>query len=219
VWSSLGIDHKEGEPAAQEPSYSTENPPVQPTAITDRPEQRALESVGESDAPFASPIWNVGSEKTGETTVEPAVESAGVQSTTSYIERFAHMFADEPSATEVGDGSPQHDAVRLGISTAAPPAASRTALGASAPPADAEEESIEEYMAKLLQRVRGEAGGSGASEPRAIADAQPASLNPTADGTRGPLPAITPVSALIESTSRRQTSREVSSRAARRWPA
>jgi hypothetical protein len=87
--------------------------------------------------------------------VASAVETPAKQVPTSYIERFSHLFTDddadrsEPASgpkpiAEVGDTrKPQNRAVV------------RTD-GVSQSDSNDDEESIEQYMAKLLQRVRGE---------------------------------------------------------------
>jgi hypothetical protein len=84
----------------------------------------------------------------------------------SFIERYAHIFADEP-----GDDAPATEPARQ---VASEPLASNlrtvgTVGSVSASRAAAtsdDEESIEQYMAKLLQRVRGDAPADGPSPQR-----------------------------------------------------
>lgn len=97
----------------------------------------------------------------------PVCPAASVSQPTSFIERYAHMFAEENAA----DGTLLSGASSAPRSEEAPPNAPRpSALAAVCDSAkttntEADEESIEAYMAKLLQRVRGE------SNPASIAEA------------------------------------------------
>jgi hypothetical protein len=88
---------------------------------------------------------------------QPAAKSEA----TSYIERFAHMFNDDEPAQDqkmTPPAQPSHTGEGL---TAKP----RTMgivrpEGQSSPANEQDEESIEQYMAKLLSRVRGDSAGS-----------------------------------------------------------
>jgi predicted nucleic acid-binding Zn-ribbon protein len=96
---------------------------------------------------------------------------------TSFIERYSHMFADDRAPVDVstsplGGSSPVSEDRRQPIQSAGPAAQSATSRPASAD----EEDSIEQYMAKLLQRVRGEGQASPASPtPHGPTTSQPLS--------------------------------------------
>jgi chromosome segregation ATPase len=91
----------------------------------------------------------------------PEVETATLTrkaEPTSFIERYSHMFANESVVeAQTAPAAPVAPAMenRMRSSSGAMrPAGSGPSLGS-----DGDEESIEEYMAKLLQRVRGDAPG------------------------------------------------------------
>jgi uncharacterized coiled-coil DUF342 family protein len=105
--------------------------------------------------------------------------------TVSYIERYSHLFADEP-VCESRPAAPAHTQASALIS-----AKSRTTGlvqiegGCDVTPTSDNEESIEQYMAKLFQRVRGDSPAVAGPSPSA------AVLNGTAAGA-GTTPAAVP---------------------------
>ena len=100
----------------------------------------------------------------------PAVEAEGSNQPaakpepTSYIERYAHLFADEhPASEQPAEPAPSprpaggiEKSRRMNVVSRSTPAATPAA-------SDGDEESIELYMSKLLQRVRGQRAGSPAT--------------------------------------------------------
>jgi hypothetical protein len=84
--------------------------------------------------------------------------SSGEFKPASFIERYSHMFAEDNPPQQAPAPSPP-PASGAGLSM--PPSASASPpLAAQAPStADSDEESIEQYMSKLLQRVRGQSAG------------------------------------------------------------
>jgi hypothetical protein len=104
----------------------------------------------------------------------------------SFIERYAHMFADDapseelPPSTPPAQRAPNHDDVRKPRS-----------LGVVSPAAEnqqgEDEESIEQYMAKLLKRVRGDTSSGPTPQMSITSDWQSA--------PRGLRPAISPTDA------------------------
>jgi len=93
---------------------------------------------------------------------------------TSFIERYAHMFAEEGTTT---DEAPTLRQQSGGFESPAPKLPSvnvvRSESTRSSAPKSEDEESIEQYMAKLLQRMRGDS----ASSPAANAQPSAAPLN------------------------------------------
>lgn len=83
---------------------------------------------------------------------------------TSYIERFAHMFTDDEPAQEEKTRSaaqPTHSGDVSGMKPRTMGIVRSEAESAS--PKNDDEESIEQYMAKLLNRVRGDSAGNTSS--------------------------------------------------------
>lgn len=79
----------------------------------------------------------------------------------SFIDRYSHLFADEDNAAVEKPARP-NDQVPEGPREVA---GRKSVVNSSEPRGNDEDESIEQYMAKLLQRVRGEAAdGSADSE-------------------------------------------------------
>lgn len=120
----------------------------------------------------------------------PIVEATSSQST-SFIERYAHLFAEDaggsaPQPSPSIESRQDHEHVPM-------PAVVAATLGdgvAKPTSGKDDEESIEEYMAKLLQRVRGETAAAAptVAKREPSADVPPAAS--TGDGfASGPLPA------------------------------
>jgi hypothetical protein len=79
----------------------------------------------------------------------------------SYIERYSHLFAEDSAASEEKP-VPSNE---LAQDSPIPPVVARPAEDVLPAKKNEEEDSIEQYMAKLLQRVRGESeGGKAARE-------------------------------------------------------
>jgi hypothetical protein len=148
------------------------DPPREPAAaeIEERPAKIAPPVPRES-----APLWNF--DQIEATIPATRCDEAGpaepvsatpatppVTTTASYIERFAHMFEDDDVANDPSPGAAgRSEPARAGSVLAASQSPSKEASHT----ASAEEESIEEYMAKLLQRVRGDAAGQPASQSAA----------------------------------------------------
>jgi hypothetical protein len=112
-----------------------------------------------------------------ETSLPPVVSQA------SYIERFAHLFADE-SAGDAGQSSKLESARPTGEPLATKPRTMgivRNEGPAAGSVAGDDEESIEQYMSKLLQRVRGD-GSSGDAVRTTAPAADVVEEKPAADG-------------------------------------
>jgi hypothetical protein len=105
---------------------------------------------------------------------EPESEIAATQppkpktEPTSFIDRYAHMFADDaasaPSPSVALSQSPQRLVSEPVVSTTRPLGQTRKESGIAPAAASDDEESIELYMSKLLQRVRGESPHVAASQ-------------------------------------------------------
>jgi hypothetical protein len=115
---------------------------------------------------------------------EPAT-AAGHQSA-SFVDRYAHMFEEG----DAGESSPaaSHQSPDGGEGALADSLEPHTAGRSSTEPAttgEDDEESIEQYMAKMMHRLRGSSSSAPASQapPPAIA-AQPAMPQPSMTGTR-----------------------------------
>ena len=90
--------------------------------------------------------------------------------TSSFIERYAHMFADDDSTDEASQAAAPPRQAEDDNLVRKPRAFSGTATSDQAPEPSEDEESIEQYMAKLMQRVRGDGPRVAASQaPIAIA--------------------------------------------------
>ena len=84
----------------------------------------------------------------------------------SFIERYSHLLEEDGAAGEVKPERANPLAQALPIA----PAIARPEEAILAPKSE-EEDSIEQYMAKLLQRVRGDSDGGKAAREQPIADA------------------------------------------------
>jgi chromosome segregation ATPase len=82
----------------------------------------------------------------------------------SFIDRYSHLFADEDN-TEVEKAARPNDLVP---EVQREVAARKSVVGSLEPRGNDEDESIEQYMAKLLQRVRGEAAVEFADSPPSL---------------------------------------------------
>ncbi len=126
---------------------------------SERPLPAAFAS--EETKPVAdSAAWNVTEESIEREPVESVPQE---KQSASFIERYSHMFADEEADTA-------HPAPACEqIHTSEPPSSTlpgvvRTEPSAPRTSGTDDEESIEQYMAKLLQRVRGDAPYNSASQ-------------------------------------------------------
>jgi hypothetical protein len=131
---------------------------------------RAAETPFDSPTPAPEPVETTAS--TYELASEPAIAPA---QPASFIDRYSHLFAEErPSgnvAIEAATAAltqPTDDRRAL-----APPLASTGSSLIVAAPSNDEEESIEQYMARLLQRVRGDSQPAATGAPAAHNASQP----------------------------------------------
>jgi hypothetical protein len=93
-------------------------------------------------------------------TAEPAKESR----TSSFIERYAHMFTDDDSMDESSRLASPPSQAEDDTLVRKPRAMGGSGLSGQSPESSEDEESIEQYMAKLMQRVRGEGPHVAASQ-------------------------------------------------------
>ena len=99
--------------------------------------------------------------------------------TSSFIERYAHMFTDDDSVDEASQpAAPPRQAEDDNL-VRKPRAFGGTVPSDQAPEPSEDEESIEQYMAKLMQRVRGEG-------PRVAASQAPIAAAPEVADVPGP---------------------------------
>jgi hypothetical protein len=162
--------------APQDESLSAENvnwsqEAVQPESLVDAPTARVTAD------PFARPA-----------TVEDA--AAKKSAPTSYIERYAHMFADDATAEDekpAPTAPPRRDSDDSFV--AKPRNMGIVRRDGQAAAQEEDDESIEQYMAKLLQRVRGEAAATSRTFIPAARIAQPES---EAEDAGAPLPPVVP---------------------------
>jgi DNA repair exonuclease SbcCD ATPase subunit len=143
----------------------------------------------------------------------PSLDSTSPRQSNSYIERYSHMFVDDessngPSAVPT-TGTPNLDS----CSTHKPPVSAAVSSNAAMQSGtEADEESIEQYMAKLLQRVRGDAPASATPQAQPPRDGSRTSVvgnnaimsqpSPTrAAAATGPLESFSPVEGPLESIS------------------
>ena len=101
---------------------------------------------GQAAEPEVDDLEASAAEQTAE--ASPPEPSPRRVKTPSYIERYAHLFDDDAEA----DAEPVPAAAEVAVSTAPDPLGTATMTD---PDAD-HEESIEEYMAKLMKRTRGQ---------------------------------------------------------------
>jgi hypothetical protein len=152
-----------------------------------------------ADSEEASSTWSHGATRDAfGTSAHPLAEGVGIPSgpplapnsdqadnaapknqtpTSSFIERYAHMFADESPMDEPGQ-PPQPGPAHEDHLVRKPRALAGTGPIGQAPVPDEDEESIEQYMAKLMQRVRGE------HRPPAVFQS-PVAAGPISDGPSG----------------------------------
>jgi hypothetical protein len=129
---------------------------------------------------FASPVFAKPEEPKSE--ISPKAKPEPV----SFIERYSHLLEEDSTAGEAKPERPNPLAQALPLA----PAVARSEEAVLAPKKSEEEDSIEQYMAKLLQRVRGDSdGGKAAREqptrmPLNAPAAQPAPTVTTAPENR-----------------------------------
>jgi hypothetical protein len=85
---------------------------------------------------------------------------------TSFIERYSHLFPDDHQSPPPAAALPESPSIGSPLLQSTAPT---LPSAAAAPPSDADEESIEQYMSKLLQRVRGPSGGPAETQARPAA--------------------------------------------------
>jgi hypothetical protein len=88
---------------------------------------------------------------------------------TSFIERYAHLFADDNQANEQPAAPPPSRPPGGGVQKPRSMGVVSPAPAAGPSSSDGDEESIEQYMSKLLQRVRGQSTGSPATSTQGMA--------------------------------------------------
>ena len=161
-----------------------------------------------------SPAETAGQETT-KTSVEEAGTSKGPEPA-SFIDRYAHLF-------------PSDDALESPTQTSPIPAAVTRVEPVVAPAHDAsgEEESVEQYMAKLLERMRGPSGGESGASESAIAEEATSSPEPavpssaiaeTAAANQEPITELTELKtkpSVVEQVRDRQAMRELANQSAR----
>jgi hypothetical protein len=238
TWQAAGpfADKDAGEPPMEWLS-NLEEPPREAVAAVEsdeRPAELAPEALAET-----APLWSFDQIEaaTSAKPVEAAPATPPAKTSASYIERFAHMFEDDEAASVPPLGTPGgvEPAPASGAALAARHSPPKEALHA----ASTEEESIEEYMAKLLQRVRGDGAGQPASqsaaalakptsEPRAATDNiapaaerplnDPSLLQPAAQPSRVPLAGdeFKPMRQAMEQPATLQELRDLANQTARR---
>jgi hypothetical protein len=134
-----------------------------PTKSSREPQDRPEISGSQDIAPVSSPAdeandlaseWKSPAEAKAVSLIPESEQLPSPSQTPSFIERYSHMFADEPAS------QPQPPQPMAPPREDAPPKALTMGLvqpSISSPTSgDDQEESIEDYMVKLLQRVRGE---------------------------------------------------------------
>jgi hypothetical protein len=110
---------------------------------------------GFADSVFATPEESIQQEN------KPEKSSAPKQAPVSFIERYAHLLVEDGAGSE----EKPNRANDLGNARPIVPVVARLEEVAAAPAKTEDEDSIEQYMAKLLQRVRGDSeGGKAARE-------------------------------------------------------
>ncbi len=117
----------------------------------------------------------------GAITDEPAARPARKPDTTSFIERYSHLLADDEAVEPVAKPEGQRPLAEEPV----PPTINavgvvRNEVRSAPVAASEEEESIEQYMAKLLQRMRGESQqGAPTTTAAAITTTSDSSATPT----------------------------------------
>jgi hypothetical protein len=102
-------------------------------------------------------IWKQGAEADGAAPDDRPheEEQAPALPEESFINRYAHLFAEDDESNGETPPRPAAHAPAPDDFASQPPSTAAAQTAAPQPPADGEEETIEQYMAKLLQRVRG----------------------------------------------------------------
>jgi hypothetical protein len=95
-------------------------------------------------------------------TAPPAVNATTPPSTATFIDRYSHLFAEARSSQETPSSASAQPSVPESALQSTPPA-SVAGAAAEQQPTDDDEETIEQYMARLLERVRG--GAAHTAEP------------------------------------------------------
>jgi hypothetical protein len=170
---------------------STEN------SVEGSTEDDALEVKGAARESAAMPeAWQAPQEPAARKSAEietPAITQLAAKSETpSYIERFAHMFNDDEAAQEQ-KVAPAGHAGQPGDGNSGKPRTMGIVRpeGQPSPLNEQDEESIEQYMAKLLSRVRGDSSASAsfAMEPPSAPLNAPVTKSPLIEIPRtAPLP-------------------------------
>jgi hypothetical protein len=123
----------------------------------------------------------------------------------SFIERYAHMFVDDDSSGESAPAAPTPQAIDEDHVVRKP----RSFDSATSSPTPSEdEESIEQYMAKLMQRLRGEGSRGASSQAPPVAPIntdvfadESNQINPLAQQLAAPVESDLPTAVQLESGS------------------
>jgi hypothetical protein len=117
--------------------------------VSPEPESQTLQLAASAEKVAVSPFEPVKTD---------FAESKSEVKATSYIERYAHLFADDnqPTKSPAAPASSESTGSSARKPTSLAPMLPAVATSSAA---DADEESIEQYMNKLLQRVRGQSAG------------------------------------------------------------
>jgi hypothetical protein len=193
------LNGSESERAAEEPNSwgkkVSPQAPVDASTFGDDDDNSPAEHTAEfTESAQRSPGWNQAAaepnlecaepvfakpEESIQWETKPESGSAGKHEPTSFIERYSHLFAeDDAPSNEKPEQSNE-----LAHARPIAPVIARLEETVAAPAKSEDEDSIEQYMAKLLQRVRGDSeGGKAAREmpsgmPLNAPTAKPAELS------------------------------------------
>jgi hypothetical protein len=184
AWRSVGAETAGGDAAAERSADTWLNAAVsgaaseEPNPWIEKVSPRVpidASSFGEDDANGAS-LWNQAAAEPGiafgerdlaepeelvQEETRPENGSAAKREPVSFIERYSHLFAEDSATSEEKPAPSNESAQERPIA----PVVAQPAEDILNPKKSEEEDSIEQYMAKLLQRVRGESeGGKAARE-------------------------------------------------------
>lgn len=149
-----------GEPPSQGPlpSQPAEGNPLLMAGPTTEP------SVEANDAALADPPPTVAPSRPAETAPvgeqSPVEDQAAPPATTSFIDRYAHMFEDDGNAEASVDAATAGEPDSPALTTPTNEPQGSLSAGLEDGGARGEEDSIDDYMAQLMQRIRGDSAAA-----------------------------------------------------------
>jgi hypothetical protein len=173
-------DSEEANPTAfpsadpAEGSYDWNPPALQENLSAEAPENQFGEVAPYPESTEKEFSWGVPATRNEATTErQSADEPAAPPQSTSFIERYSHLFTDDKPANDAAPAPLAAPPVCLTDRGELPPKQGLAGVNPATSVTNDDEESIEQYMAKLLQRVRGDDAPAPSAAAKPSTPAQP----------------------------------------------